>query len=446
MTYYCRPEVGRSFRPSYKLLALPLFAAICLSSPRTGEAQEPGALPAVAPVAAAPAQPLDLGACINLALQRQPRIAAARASLAAAEDAKQALDALHLAAVIVEPEIPVRRRQAYLGVAAAAAALEQAEHETVYAVTRTYFTVLYAREQERVARSVVDRLGAVNEVARGQVQSGAKNVTTTDVNRTNVYLRLAQTQQIKAAQGVKRALAALREAVGMGPDCRLDVVAGKLPELNAKLNLDEVLAGALARRPELAQVGIFSEVTCLEVDAQAASIRRRLETFAAGSDIHSRPVPLGEHNEEYKPGAIIPEMPTLLVGSRHDRVRHARDLHARAEAAVEGTRNLVALEAEDAFLRWEEATLQVTAAREAANAGDQLADDLTKDFTSGQKVRVEEVVNARVLGSQARSRYNEFLYRQILAIADIERITGGAVCGGFVELAAVRGLPAVPNK
>jgi outer membrane protein TolC len=444
MMYHCRPEVGRSFRPSYKLLTLPLFAAICLSSPGSGEAQEPGALPAVAPVAAAPAQPLDLGACINLALQRQPRIAAARASLAAAEDAKQALDALHLAAV-VEPEIPVRRKQACLGVSAAAAALEQAEHETVYAVTRTYFTVIYAREQERVARGVVDRLGAVNEVARGQVQSGAKNVTTTDVNRTNVYLKLAQTQQIKAAQGVKRALAALREAVGMGPDCRLDVVAGKLPEVNAKLNLDEVLAGTLARRPELAQVGIFSEVTCLEVDAQAASLRKRMETFAAGSDIHSRPVPLGDHNEEYKPGGILPEMPTLLVGSRPERVKHARDLHARAEAVVEGTRNLVALEAEDAFLRWEEATLQVSAAREAADAGDQLADDLTKDFTSGQKVRVEEVVNARVLGSQARSRYNEYLYRQILAIADIERVTGGAVCSGLVELAAIR-QAAAPNK
>jgi outer membrane protein TolC len=388
---------------------------------------------------------MDLGACINLALQRQPRIAAARASLAAAESSKQALDALHLAAV-VEPEIPVRRKQAALGVSAAAAALEQAEHETVYAVTRTYFTVLYAREQERVARSVVDRLGAVNEVARGQVQSGAKNVTTTDVNRTNVYLKLAQTQQYKAAAGVKRALAALREAVGMGPDCRLDVVTGKLPELNAKLNLDEVLAAALARRPELAQVAIFSEVTCLEVDAQGASLRKRLETFAAGSDIHSRPVPLGDHNEEYKPGGILPEMPTLLVGSRHERVQHARDLHARAEAVVEGTRNLVALEAEDAFLRCDEATLQVAAAREAADAGDQLADDLTKDFTSGQKVRVEEVVNARVLGSQARSRYNEYLYRQILAIADVERITGGAVCGGLVELAAVRGQPAAPNK
>jgi hypothetical protein len=38
------------------------------------------------------------------------------------------------------------------------------------------------------------------------------------------------------------------------------------------------------------------------------------------------------------------------------------------------------------------------------------------------------------------------LYRQILAIADVERITGGAVCGGLVELAAVRGQPAAPNK
>jgi len=80
----------------------------------------------------------------------------------------------------------------------------------------------------------------------------------------------------------------------------------------------------------------------------------------------------------------------------------------------------------------------VPAAREAAETGDKLAEDLTKDFTSGAKVKVEEVVNARVLAAQARSQYHEFLYKEILALADLERITAGAFCAGFVE-------PAVPR-
>src|SRR5438105_2591638 len=109
-----------------------------------------------------------------------------------------------------------------------------------------------------------------------------------------------------------------------------------------------------------------------------------------------------------------------------DRVRRAESFHVRAQAVADTARNLIALEAEDAFLRWEEASLQIVDAREAADAGDKLADDLSKDFTAGLKVKVEDVVNSRVLASQARSQYNEYLYRQILALADLERITGGA--------------------
>src|SRR5262249_38828289 len=120
MTHH--PRLRRPAATFLLLLALPLSA----------RAADP-------PAAAPAAQALDLGACIGLALQRQPRVAAARASLAAAEDGKRALDNLHVPALI-DPEIPVRRRQASLGVAAAVAGLEQAEHEAVYAVTRTYYT------------------------------------------------------------------------------------------------------------------------------------------------------------------------------------------------------------------------------------------------------------------------------------------------------------------
>ena len=77
--------------------------------------------------------------------------------------------------------------------------------------------------------------------------------------------------------------------------------------------------------------------------------------------------------------------------------------------------------------------MQIPQAREAAEAGDKLADDVNRDFTAGLRVKVEDVVNGRVLASQARSQYNEFLYRQILALADLERITGGAFSAHLTE-------------
>ncbi len=446
-------EIGSPVRRAGKLVrSLLLSLAVPLTATGLAGATQPQLAPefvmiqehAAPPASVVTEMTLTLPESLHLALQRQPRLAVQQASLASAEDASRALDALKVP-TLLERELPVRRQQATLGVTAASAGLDRVEQDTVYAVTRTWFTVLYAREQERVARGVVDRLSATYDAAQRQLKAGARDVTATDVNRTLVYLRLAETRQIQAAEGVKRALVALREAIGLGREVRVDVPAGSLPEPQARPDQTEVVAQALARRGDLVQASTFADIICLEVDAQATSLHKRMETFAAGADIHSRSVPQELHNNEYRPGAVPPEMPTLLAGARSERMKRARDLHARAVAAVDVTRNLIVLEAEDAFLRWEEASGEVAKAREAAETGAKLADDLSKDFAAGLRVRVEEVVNARVLASQARAQYNEFLYREILALADLERVTAGGFCAGLVGPAAAR-TPSAPAQ
>jgi outer membrane protein TolC len=387
--------------------------------------------------AAGTAKEYELAECLAMSIQIHPRIAAQRASLKAAEDSQRALENLRVPTLLV-PDLSIRRRQAALGVTAAAAALEQAQRETIYAVTRTYISVLYARDQERVARAVVERLSATRDAAQKALDAGARDATATDVNRATVYLRLADSRLVQASQGVKRALAALKEAVGLGTEATLEVRAGGLPEVDLRPSRDEVLAGAVSRRPEIVRATIFAEVTCLEAEAQATSHHKQKETFASGSDIHATQVPQSEQNTQYRPGGVPPEMPTQLAGSRSERVRRAQSFHERALAMITATRNLVSLEADDAFLRWEEAALQTKAAREAADTGESLARDLNRDFTAGLKVKVEEVINAWVLASQARAQYNEALSKQLIALADLERVSAGAFNARFAELFAAR--------
>ncbi len=445
MSRRCRHPFGPRGRTT-RVLVLPLL--LCVSACQVQAQGVAGTEPPTARVNAPMPTPVatatgthDLADCLQLAQQRQPRIAAARSSLTAAEEGKRAVDNLRIPEVI-DREIPYRRKQAALGVAAAAAGVDREERETTYAVTRAYFTVLYAREQERIATGVVERLSATYGAAKQKLDDGARDLTAADVKRALVYVRQAQTRQIQATQGVKRALASLREAVGVGCDAPFDVPAGRLPDSGAQLTRAESIALALGRRGELVQAGVFAQVACLEVEAQGTSLFKRKETFAAGADIHSKPVSPELHGTEYRPGAVAPEMPALLVGSRSERVKRAETLHERAEAAVAVTRNLIALEAEDAFLRWEEASQQVPQAREAADAGDQAADDLTRDYTANLKVRAEDVINARVLGAQSRALYNQYLYNKILALADLERITAGGFCAGLAD-AAVAKTPAI---
>jgi outer membrane protein TolC len=441
MTSHRGPGTGPPLRTVGRrlpALLLPLTALLAVSGAADPPAQGPAppTAPAATPVA------VGLGDALHLALEGHPKIAAARASLAAAEDGSRAVETLRVP-TLLDRELPTRRRQAALGVTAAAAGLDQTRYDVAYGVTRTYLTVLYAREQDRVAKGVVDKLNAIYGVAKKQLDAGSKDVTSNDVSRTLTYLRLAEARRVQATSGEKRALAALQEAVGRGPDCRIEVRAGRLPRPELVPVREAAVCAALARRGDLTQANVFVEITRLEVEAQGTSHSLKMETFAAGGDIHARQVPQDIRNTEYRPGAIPPEMPTLLAGSKTERMQRAGDFSARAEAVAAEARNLIALEAEDAFLRWEEASGEAAKAREAAETAEQLAEDLRKDFTTGQKVKLDEVLTAQVLAGQARSQYNEYLYRQLLALADLERATAGGFCANLVELLAA---PPPPEK
>jgi outer membrane protein TolC len=401
-----------------------------------------GAQPAQQPAqsettVAAPTQTvmrLNLAECIGMALHQQPRISAQRASLAVAEDGFRAVDALRLLNCL-DPEIGVRRRQACLGVTAAAAGVDRAERETAYAVTRTYLTVLYAREQERVARGVLDRLSALREAGKRALEAGDEKVTSYDVKRTEAYIRIGEAQRIQAGQGVERAMSALKEAMGLGCGVALEIAPSVLAEPAQRPVRGDIVALALARRGELVQASVFVDVTCLEVEAQGTCmIPKRMDTFAAAVDIHATQIPQGAYDPEYRPGALLPEMPVSLAGSRQERMRRACDLNLRATAVLESARNLITLEAEDAYLRWEQAVRQVAELREGADTADKLAEDLNKDFTAKLRVKIDEVTTARVLAAQTRVQYNEYLYKELVALADLERVTAGGFSAGIIEL------------
>src|SRR5262249_2983362 len=153
--------------------------------------------------------------------------------------------------------------------------------EVVYEATRAYFSVVFAREQQRVADRVVDRLQAIHDSAARALKAGARDATSTDVNRSLVYLRLAQTKQIEARLGIKRGLALLREAVGVGLGCCVDVADTQLRQPSARAACETILMLALARRDDIIVSNLFTDITGLEIRAQGTRMTKRMETFAA---------------------------------------------------------------------------------------------------------------------------------------------------------------------
>ncbi|GIW81738.1 MAG: hypothetical protein KatS3mg105_3545 [Gemmatales bacterium] len=397
-------------------------------------AQEGGEAPAANAGHEAECQVLNLDQCIALALKQQPALQAHQSSLMAAETNRRAVENLLIPSLIAR-ELPIRRKQAAMGVTVASAGLKQAELETIYAVTRLYYSVIFAREQRKVAQKVVGEIQRTALTVKLGLSQGEKEVRESDLNKVNMYLKLAEAKVAEAETGIRRARAALQEAIGLGACGCVEVADEGFPELTLKICLQDIINMALANRGEMIQADTVAEVMGLEVEAQKTTFRPRFHTFAAVADIHARPIPQGESNGEYRPGALGPEMPTTLVGSRRMRVERAEHFYTRATAVAEKTANLIALDAEDAFLKVEAALKQVALTRAAVEQARILIPRLEKDYPTRRKRpgagATEELLRNYVVAAQAEAQYNEARFKLIIALAGLERATGGGFSAGL---------------
>ena len=122
----------------------------------------------------------------------------------------------------------------------------------------------------------------------------------------------------------------------------------------------------------------------------------------------------------------------MITGSREDRTEQARAYSTRAGAVVEKTRNLIALEADQAYWKWLEASRKLPDYRKAAEGAEKISRDLRATFDPrNPRVSIDELLNAGVLASQLRVQANQAQYQLLLALAQLERVTGGAFCAGL---------------
>ncbi len=189
---------------------------------------------------------------------------------------------------------------------------------------------------------------------------------------------------------------------------------------------EQVLALALARRGEMVQAAGAAQATCLEIQAQKATFFPSARSFASGSDVHATPVPQGSHDDPYRPGGLGIEIPPTINGHRSDRVEQARLYHDRAEAVVAKTHNLIALDAEQAYLRWLEASKKLGVYEEAAVKAAKVNLDLRTRFDPKvAKISLDDLTNAGIQATQTRLQANQTRYQLLLALTALERRTAG---------------------
>jgi outer membrane protein TolC len=380
-----------------------------------------------------------LGEALSIAHGNHPQLAALRASMNAAllkqEGLGQVKRTTSIVSGLVIPDYDIRMEQSELGLLATRAELAQAEHEVTYGVVRCYYAVVYARAQAKVARELVEQLEVSLETIKKMVASkggtaggpkGPRPVTQNTVDQLAVGLGEARLRLIQAEEGATRARAALRQAMGLDPLCVADIVDDQLPEIPYVIPRDTVIAHAVTRRGEVQLAEIGADVTRLEVYAQwTRKLSLMTSTFANASDIHARPLPAGHHDPDYRPAALGPEMPDRLLGKAETRAAAAGQYAIRSAEVVRHTKSLVALEAEVAWARWAEATRQVAEARKAAASGRALINRQRE--AAGGAAQEDIAILNEASAARAFASLNEALYDQVIAIANLERVTAGGV-------------------
>ncbi len=382
-----------------------------------------------------PAGPtLSLGECLAIALERSPEVKAAQYSLNAALAGRQALGNLPFYAPLLSRDIPVRRQQADRGVAIAAAEVDRVRHDVIYDVTRMYYTYVYAAQQEKTANDVIEQMEVYYKVAEEIVKSGVRDPKLKVDNFTLYALRNRITDvkllQIKAETGRKQALDALKEAMGVEESFPFVPRDTELPLMGGSVTKEQVIALALGHRAEIVQAAAGAEAFRLEVCAQDKARGLKVPTLAAGSDLHSRQVPMAVRTDaEYRPGAIPPEMPPGLVGRKDDRVARAWEYSHRQGAVTEQVANLVRLEAANAFLNWEAATRRADEAKRRYELARRMVEESRAAAATRQDP--ELLFNNEALAGKAQADYVEAVYEQLKALANLERVTAGQVCPAF---------------
>lgn len=380
---------------------------------------------------------LNLGQCVAVAMERQPTLKAAYASQQSSAAGQTGLNNIGRVGQSLSKDLPIRKEQAARGQIAVAADVQKVKNELVYDVTRLYYTIVYAHQQEQIADDVV---GYVNELVKGaKIQLDSKmpgDITKAKIDIMEIGLAKARTLKAKARIGQRQAYAALREAMGVDEKSfPFRVADTELPIMKqtSALTADKVVELAHANRPEMALAAAGVDAFRLEVYAQAKiPLRRAVPTFASGSDIHSRALPTGSRDENYRPEPLGPEMPTQLVGSKYDRVCRAMALSQRADAVYEKARNLIALEAENGYLNFEFAAERLALAKQGFAAAKDLKERVQENFAD-PRAKKDELLQGYVLASQAESEYVEAAYQYILALAALERITAGGVKPAFPD-------------
>ncbi len=377
---------------------------------------------------------ITLSEALELMNQNHPRIHAAEASLRGSEAGLRGVQNLPLFAKL-SPDMKFRRQQSELGIEVADAGLRQEIRDTSYGVARSYFLVVYSKQQRDLSTQVLDILG--KNIKALELKRALKKTPEDEIKMQKLQLGLVEAKHKNslATTGFERAKALLieeaggRKKIGLIEPMETEFPSYDLLGLLTPEFIEEMIEKTVVIREEVIKSSKASQILALEVNAQrSARFNPKFRTFASGSDLHYIPIGVQGRGENFTPEVITIEMPSSLVGKKTDRVARAQAFADRGAAVEESTKNLIRLEVRNAFQLLLETR---TSFNELKKVEPELKKIISELHDAPLKFLNADNAELFERAGKMLGNYNHAKFITMDNLADLERITSGTFSVGL---------------
>lgn len=302
-------------------------------------------------------------------------------------------------------------------VAAGVAAVEtRTVADTKLAVTEAYVDVLRARHALEAATSNVEGLeGHLHDV---QVMYDREAVAQTDLLAVQVALADAQQQRLSAESGLRIASAAYNRRVGQPLDRRLDLDEPAPPQPMAE-GLDQLVAAALDRRPELAALAAQRDAYEQSSHAERAAMLPQFVLRAGWKHLDNALL----DRQDYSTVGVAFQWRLFDSGQARARVAALRSRARATEQRLADARSLIALEVESQYLNQSDARARVGVGRSAVTQAEENLRIAKELYGSGLGTNTQ-VLDAEALRVTAVRNRDDALLDQLVAAYRLRRATG----------------------
>lgn len=298
----------------------------------------------------------------------------------------------------------------------AAVELEETRQRLRFQAVTAYYRVLVTEERLAVARDAASTAGADAKATRDRFEQGL--IVESDALSADVQLAQFRQRVLQAEGELAVARAALATLLHRPQNVPIDV-AGPLPDTRpATLDLDEVLAGATARRAPVKIAASHALDAQLQLSSERGTALPRVDAFATFGASGGT---FGNRDSDHTAGVAV----TLEL---FDRARPARIAAARggveaARAEELTARDMVTMEVVTAWHRLRAADAMAAVAATAVDQADAAARIVRDRYTEGL-VTITEHLRAQTALVSVRFDLLNARYESLAAHAELLRATG----------------------